>query len=151
MASPIESVCFASDGKTIALSGGDKTVRLWDVADGRELLVLNGHTNPPHSLAFSADGKRLLSCSYADGIFEWDLSSGRKTRSLGNEKGGKLLSMTLYENRLIAGGPNEAIEWNLGPGRVIRSISFPTTRYRVRVCAIADGIAMAREEESAAL
>src|SRR5437588_554658 len=51
------SVAFSPDGKTLASSGLDMTVRLWEVGTGKERSALKGHTNFIHSVCFSPDGK----------------------------------------------------------------------------------------------
>ena len=55
-------LAFAPDGRTLATASIDKTVRLWSVNGGQELLVLDGHTGPVRALAFSPDGRILASC-----------------------------------------------------------------------------------------
>src|SRR5262249_40129596 len=57
---PVNSVAFSPDGKQ-ALSGGDKTVRLWDVATGRELRRFEGHREEVKRVVFSPDGRSALS------------------------------------------------------------------------------------------
>ena len=53
------TVAFSPDGKTLAGGGGDRVVKLWDVATGRPLAVLPGHEGYIASLAFSPDGRTL--------------------------------------------------------------------------------------------
>jgi WD40 repeat protein/serine/threonine protein kinase len=56
----VTSVAFAPDGKTLASGAEDGTVRLWHVATGREMLVLEAAaTGPVVDIAFSPRGEKL--------------------------------------------------------------------------------------------
>lgn len=75
------SVAFSSDGRQ-ALSGSrDNTLKLWDVASGRELRSLMGHTDSVASVAFSPEGRQALSGSWDNTLKLWDVASGREVCS----------------------------------------------------------------------
>jgi len=61
--SVVRSVGFSPDGARIVTGSFDRTARVWNVADGRELLRLNGHTNQIFSVAFSLNGRRIVTGS----------------------------------------------------------------------------------------
>lgn len=65
-------LAFAPDGGTLASCSVDGTVKLWEVASGRCLQTLTGHTNPVFAVAWSPDGQ-LLASSGQGCILLWDI------------------------------------------------------------------------------
>jgi WD40 repeat protein len=60
----------------MGLSGHyDKTVKLWDIATGKELRTLTGHTAWVGSVAFSPDGHTALSGSGDNTLKLWNLTA----------------------------------------------------------------------------
>jgi WD40 repeat protein len=76
------SVAFSPDGKT-ALCGAlyDGKLRLFDVANGKEVKRLPGHSDWVVCVAFAADGKVALSGGLDKTIKLWEIASGRLLRT----------------------------------------------------------------------
>src|SRR5205085_1175715 len=80
-----EAVAFSPDGKTLASAGGN-TIRLWDVADGKNTLTLTGHKDLVGPVVFSPDGKALASAGVDRTIKLWDVAGGKNTATLRGHK-----------------------------------------------------------------
>lgn len=69
------SVAFSPDGQLMATTGGDRVIRIWDVATGQTRHRYLAHTRPIFDLAFSPDGKRLASSDKGGTIQLWNPKS----------------------------------------------------------------------------
>jgi WD40 repeat protein len=79
----VEWVVFSPDGKHLASSSWDRTVKLWDAATGQEVLTCKGHTGVVNALAFSPDGKHLASAGGGDKTVKlWDTTTGKEIHTL---------------------------------------------------------------------
>ena len=72
----IGSVAFSPNGQLIATGDASGEIRLWQVADGKQLLVCKGHSGWVRSVAFSPDGTILASASSDQTVRLWDITSG---------------------------------------------------------------------------
>ena len=57
----IWSLAFSPDGKTLASSGSERTIRLWNIATKSELLTIKGLSTTLTDLNFSPNGETLIS------------------------------------------------------------------------------------------
>jgi tetratricopeptide (TPR) repeat protein len=65
-------IAFSPDGRRIATTSYDRTVKLWDTATGREVFTLQGHTGGVVLLVFSPDGRRIVSGGLDVAARVWD-------------------------------------------------------------------------------
>jgi WD40 repeat protein len=75
-------VACSPDGRQIASTSGDNTVKLWEAATGQEVVTLRGHSAAVESVTFSPDGRRLVSASDDQTVKLSDVNSGHEVLSL---------------------------------------------------------------------
>jgi WD40 repeat protein len=71
----VTSLCWTKDGAHIFSGSGDHTIRKWRAIDGKELVVLRGHTNPIRSLCLTPNESHIVSASNDYSVRIWDLKT----------------------------------------------------------------------------
>ncbi|OKH11074.1 hypothetical protein NIES592_22820 [Fischerella major NIES-592] len=118
----IMSVAFSPDGKLLAAGDSNGEIHLWQVADGKQLLILRGHANWVVSLAFSPDSRTLASGSSDCTVKLWDVSTGGCLHSL-QEHGNEVWSVAFSPegDKLVSGCDDQLIRlWSVRTGECLK-------------------------------
>lgn len=112
----VTSVVATADGRYALSSSEDRTIKLWDLANGECIRTLTGHDDRVVSLCMSADGAFAASAG-TDGFKLWHLATGDCPRSIR----GSFHSVSLSANSRLAltcsGGPGDNVKiWDIAGG-----------------------------------
>lgn len=72
----VDTVQVSADGHFAVTGGWDATVRYWDLATGRCLRLMVGHTHPVLSVDLTADGRFAFSAGMDEAVRIWDVTTG---------------------------------------------------------------------------
>ena len=72
----VYAVAFSPDGRMLLTGDSSNAMKLWDVASGRTLRKIDGHTNTIRSATFARDGKHILSGSQDMTVRWWVIEGG---------------------------------------------------------------------------
>jgi WD40 repeat protein len=70
-------LAFSEDRHTLATSGDDGSIRLWDMPVGRLRTILTGNTGPVNNLEFSPDKHTLAAAGDDHTVRLWDMTGAR--------------------------------------------------------------------------
>ncbi len=148
-------VAFAPDGQTLATGGEDRTVRLWDLASGKERAILTGHTDNVVAVTFSPDSRLLATASWDGSVRLWEVGTAQQRAALlGHarpDRNGKPLPAFAVafspDGQLLAsGGADETVRlWEVSSGKQLGVLE-----HTMEVCSLAitaDGKLLASRTE----
>jgi WD40 repeat protein len=136
---PPTDLAFAPDSKTLATCGQDPSVRLWEVATGKERAASAiGHGVPVYHVAFTADDRTLVSMGGSGDptVKTWDAASGREKSSLDlaastKTWGATHMAMARDQHHLLVWGPQGVKHWDTGAGRERDVFASPARQLRL--------------------
>jgi WD40 repeat protein len=113
-------LAISPDSRTLALGDYEKTVRLFDLAEGKVLHTLEGHGGNVIEVTFSPDGRRLASHAVGGMVKLWDVVRGRELFTIiGSTRGGGInLTMGFDRDgtRFFATSPDGMNVWDAVTG-----------------------------------
>ncbi|MEO1185107.1 MAG: WD40 repeat domain-containing protein, partial [Cyanobacteria bacterium J06636_27] len=116
------SVSLSPDGKTIA-SGGDNTVKLWDISTGKLIKTIKAHSLTVTSVSFSPDGKTIASASIGEPIVKlWDVSTGKLIKTFKGHSVGIWSVSFSPDGKTIASASDKVKLWNVSTGKELKTL-----------------------------
>ncbi|TAF08940.1 MAG: serine/threonine protein kinase [Nostocales cyanobacterium] len=119
----VSSVAITPDAKTIA-SSSNSMVKLWNIATGKEITALKGHTQNVNVVTISADGKYLVSGGDDKTIKVWNLNTKKLIYTLiSHTDSVQDLAISKDGKTLVSASDDKSIKvWNLATGKLIRTL-----------------------------
>ncbi len=121
----IGAVAFSPDGQWLATGDASGEIRLWQVADGRQLMTCKGHSGWVRSVAFSPDGSILASASSDQTIRLWAVASGQCLTELRQHSSWvRSVAFSPDGTTLASGSGDNTINlWDVDTGECLRTLS----------------------------
>ncbi len=113
----VKALGFSPDGRRLVVSGRGPDFEIFDVATGRRLRTLSGHTSSVWGVAFDPSGERIASAGEDGSVRLWDLATGRERRI--GDVDGRVYYLSFHPDgtRLAtAQSDGSARIWNLDQG-----------------------------------
>lgn len=115
---------FSPDGRKLASGAADKIVRVTEIASGKQLNLLEGHTHHVTSVAFRSDGRVLATAGAEGTVVTWDMLIGeRKKKIEGWTKEVTSLQFIGATNQIITSGGDNRVRIVNDEGTEIRNIT----------------------------
>ncbi len=104
------AIAYTSDGRTLATTGADGTVRLWQVTDGAPRGVFTSPAKPGYAVSFSPDGS-WVAAGFSDSVVRiWRVADGAAATPLVGHTGSiGALAFSADGRRLATAGSDATI------------------------------------------
>jgi WD40 repeat protein len=113
----VRAIAITQDGKRAVSAADDRTLIVWDLANGTALFTLRGHTDQIYTVAVTHDGSLAVSGCNDRTLRVWDLGRGSVRRVLrGHEAYIKAVAVTADDALAISVAADRTIVWDMESG-----------------------------------
>ena len=112
----LTAVAVTPDGcHVVAGSAESGNVYVWSISTGKEVTVLQGHTDEVHTVAVSPDGCHVVSCSNDSTVRVWNITTGKETPGF-EGLSGRSVAVAPDGSIILYSGKRSSI-WDTSTGR----------------------------------
>jgi WD40 repeat protein len=135
MSDTAQGLAFDPTGKKLAVSAADRSIRVYDVATGKESLLIEDHADWVMCVAWRADGKQLVSGSRDKTVKIFDAEKGESVTTYPGH-GETVLGVAFApdgKSVLSSGADRKIHVWNPDDAKQIATIAGSGEIYRVAI------------------
>jgi WD40 repeat protein len=135
------ALSFSPDGKGLAMGpmydsvapddepGSGAPIRLFDLAAGKEIAKLTGHTETVRAVAYSADGRQLISIGEDRSLRVWNVKTHKQEREIKvNPATGAAISRDASLAVISSWHPKQTESWNIAEGTSLQAFDHADER-----------------------
>jgi WD40 repeat protein len=140
---PVRFAIASPDGKHLVSGGGwpegDRTLRLWDLATGKEVRSFADTPGQMYAAVFTPDSKHVIAAGDSGMIRRWEVSSGKAVMDYqGHTEPANYLCLSADGKLLLSASNDRTVRlWDVETGKSERTFRGHTEW--VRVCAFVPG------------
>ncbi|GBO52936.1 high-affnity carbon uptake protein Hat/HatR [Pseudanabaena sp. lw0831] len=123
----VRAVVFLSD-RQIVTAGQDKNIKIIDIASGKVVKTLSGHTNLINNLAIAPTSDLLVSGSYDNTVNLWQISTGKLMRSLTGHTD-KIWGLAISPDgkQVVSASRDKTVRiWDVKTGENLKTLEHPS-------------------------
>jgi WD40 repeat protein len=117
----VTGLAYTADGRQLVTSSKDGTVKIWDLANGRELRAYRDHHDAVRAVAVAPNGKFIVSAA-GNEIHVWNPADGKLIRKLkGHSKPVNCLAVRPDSKAIASGADDQSVKiWDADSDKILR-------------------------------
>jgi len=119
----VAGVQFHANGTQAVSAGADRTVKLWNLADGKVLKTFGPLEAPAAAVAFSKDGTQVGAAA-GKNVKVWNAADGKELATLSHPADVRALAFSTDKLKVVTGAAdNQTRVWDIAAGKLLQSFA----------------------------
>ncbi|MFN6437814.1 MAG: WD40 repeat domain-containing protein [Nostoc sp. DedSLP01] len=124
----VNAVAVTPNGQQVISASSDNTLKVWNLADGKQILTLKDHINSVNDVAIISNGQQVISASSDNTLQIWNLADGKELLILyGHAESVNTVVVTPNGRQVISASSDKTLKvWNLADGKELITLKGHT-------------------------